>query len=477
MKCPYCLGNFDITHQIDEGGEAGHITWGLLRCRCFEFPIVDGVLLLSLAKGYGGSEDVLAPYVPLQVAAIEYIRSGDVAGLRRWIARHVPLLHRLISPAPVDYLSFSADLNARLWPQVEKDLFAWNSFEVLGRRGALRHRRRFIDTLATTRVGSGIMRARRRFFPQVWSTFYVSRFVSNELASLRKRLRDVRFVGPILSLCCGHGPFELFLQGRHRTLPVVSMDGQLLNLFVVKRFIAPDSSYICHDLQFSLPFKDGVFSEVFSSTCLSEIPSQALFVRESLRVTAEAGWTMFDGVTPDVGGRIVPTRFYRVCQNHFELMEDYGKLMLECAGNRALHFTPMSPAEARWTDDTGALACMDSVTFVFNGGRIDELQFAGQSEFSVNEKALLAVNPRYRVEVKAEKLSGKLRFGERLTAKLKIPVAGRLPGDVEIDRRRLDDSAYLADLYEAGVIVMLPRNFAGEVASLFQQPAGGLISA
>jgi Methyltransferase domain len=477
MKCPYCLGNFDIVHQIEEGEAAGRINWGLLRCRCFEFPIVDGVLLLSLAKGYGGSEEAIVPYVPLQVAAIEYIRAGDVTGLRGWIAKHIPLLHRLISPDSVDYLSFSTDLNRRLGPQVEKDLFAWNRYEVLGRRGALRHRRRFIDTFAATRIGSGVMRARRRLFPQAWSTFYVSRFVSNELASLRTRLRDIRFVGPILSLCCGHGPFELFLQGRHRTVPVVSVDGQLLNLFVVKRFIAPDSSYICHDLQFSLPFKDGAFSEVFSSTCLSEIPSQALFVRESLRVTSNAGWTMFDAVTPDVDGRIVPTRFYRVCQNHFELMEDYGKLMRECAGTRALHFTPMDPAEARWADDAAALAGVPSATFAFNGGRIDDMQLAGQRGFSVDEKALLAVNPRYRVDVKAEKLSGKLRLAERLATKLKMAVASRLPGDIEIDRRRLDDPAYLMGLYEAGVIVLLPRNFAREVVNLFQQAVGRPASA
>ncbi len=476
MKCPYCLGSFSITHQVDEG-EPDRIKWALLRCRCFEFPIVDGVLLLSLAKGYGGSEEVLAPYVPLQVAAIEYLRAGDVAGLRRWIARHIPLLHRLISPEPIDYLSFSADLNARLWPQVEKDLFAWNSYEVLGRRGAFRQRRRFVDRLASSRIGSGVMRARRRLFPQVWSTFFVSRFISNELASLRTRLRDVRFVGPVLSLCCGHGPFELFLGGRHPTVPVVSVDGQLLNLFVVKRFIARDSSYICHDVQFSLPFKDGVFSEVFSSTCLSEIPSQAQFVRESLRVASKSGWTMFDAVTPDVDGRIVPTRFYRVCQNHFESMEDYRKLMLECAGDRALYFTPVNPAEARWTDDAAALTGVPTATFLFNGGRIGDSQLAGEKGFSVNEKALLAINPRYRVGVKAEKFLGRLRFRERMAAKLKMPVSGQLPDDVVIDRRRLDDAAYLDDLYESGVVVLLPKDFAGEVVNLFREPVGKGMSA
>ena len=379
MVCPYCQGRFSVTHSLEES--AGCIKWALLRCRCFEFPVVDGVLLLSLAKGYGGSEEVLAPYVPLQVAAFEYLRADDLAGLRRWIERHVPLLHRLIGPQPVDYLSFSKELNARLWPQVEKDLFAWNDYEVLGRRGALKRERGLVNTLATTWIGYGVMRARRQFSPHVWTTFYLTRFVSNELASLRTRLRNVRIDGPLLSLCCGHGPFELLLSGRTPKVPVVSMDGQVLNLFVVKRFIAPDSNYICHDAQFALPFEDSVFSEVFSSTCLSEIPSQAHFIRESRRVTSESGWTMFDAVTPDEDGRVVPTRFYRVCQNHFASLDDYQKLMVECAGGRTVHFTSVNPPEPRWTDDAAALKSAPSATFIFNAGAASGFQFAGQSGF------------------------------------------------------------------------------------------------
>jgi hypothetical protein len=447
---------------------AGQIRWALLRCRCFEFPIVDGVLLLSLAKqGYGGAEEVLAPYVPLQVAAIEYLRADDLAGLRRWIERHVPLLHRLIGPLRIDYLDFTKELNARLWPQVEKDLFAWNKYEVLGRRGALRHQRGVVNTFAVTRVGYGVMRARRRLFPHVWTTFYVTRFVSNELASLRTRLRNVRIDGPLLSLCCGHGPFELLLSGRSRKVPVVSMDGQVLNLFVVKRFIAPESSYICHDAQFALPFEDGVFSEVFSSTCLSEIPSQAHFVRESRRVTSESGWTMFDAVTPDEDTRVVPTRHYRVCQNHFGSLDDYQKLMVECAAGRSVYFTALNQPEPHWTDDAGALKSALSATFMLKAGGASDFEVAGCSTFSAEERALLAVNPRYQIHVEGSKLLGRLRLRERGWAKLKKPILGGLPTEVSIDRRRLDDSAYLEDLYRSGVIVFLPKNFARAALNLF----------
>jgi ubiquinone/menaquinone biosynthesis C-methylase UbiE len=469
MKCPYCLGHFSVTHEHEQ--DAGHIKWALLRCRCFEFPIVDGVLLLSLVKGYGGSEEALAPYVPLQVAAIEYIRQGDISGLRRWIARHIPLIHRLISPDHVDYLGFSRDLNARLWPEVEKDLFTWNRYEVIGRRGALRRNPGSINRLASTRIGSWLMRVRRRLFPQIWGTFYVNRFISTEFANLRTRLRDVRIAGPVLSLCCGHGPFELLLRGRSPAVPVVSLDGQLLNLFIVKRFVAPDASYICHDVQFPLPFKDGVFSEVFSSSCLSELPSQAQFIRESRRVAASNGWAMLDGVTPDVAGRIVPTRFYRVCQNHFETLEDYRKLMLECADNRALHFTPFEPAEARWTSDAVALAGSDSATFLFHDGPLSNVQSPRPDGFTAEERAMLAVNPRYRATVEETRFAGRLRLGERMATTLKMLKLGALPAEIEVDRRKLDDPAYLKGLYESGLIVLLPRNFAGDAAYLFPEGA------
>ncbi len=68
MRCPYCGGTFAVVEG--ETGSGERIEWGLLRCRCFEFPVVDGVLLLSLAKGYGGPEDELHPYVPLSPARL-----------------------------------------------------------------------------------------------------------------------------------------------------------------------------------------------------------------------------------------------------------------------------------------------------------------------------------------------------------------------------------------------------------------------
>src|ERR1043166_703409 len=98
LQCPYWGGKFEISSESE--GDAERLSYGLLRCRCFEFPVVDGVLLLSLAKGYGGPEEELQPYAPLQVAAITYLQKKDVDGLRAWLRRHLPLAAELLDGGP-----------------------------------------------------------------------------------------------------------------------------------------------------------------------------------------------------------------------------------------------------------------------------------------------------------------------------------------------------------------------------------------
>src|SRR5436190_15080416 len=112
MVCPYCGGPFTVTRPVDADDE--RVRYGLVECRCFAFPVVDGILLLSLSKGYGGAEETLQPYVPLQVAAVRYLERDDVAGLCRWIRRHAPFAGELIDGTDEPYLSFSSRLGRAL---------------------------------------------------------------------------------------------------------------------------------------------------------------------------------------------------------------------------------------------------------------------------------------------------------------------------------------------------------------------------
>jgi hypothetical protein len=462
MICPYCLGHFAIERDIES--DPTRIHWGLVMCRCFTFPIVDGVLLLSLAKQYGGSEEALQPYTAMQVAAIEFLSSGDLPGFRRWVARHVPLLNRLMAPHQVTYLGFMRDLNARLHRQVERDLHNWGRWEVLGRRGAYRRNPGPISALATTRIGQWLLRLRHRVTPGLFQSFYVSRFVSTQLADLRARLRPFPLDGPLLSLCCGHGPFEMLARARKPEAELISLDGQVLNLFVTRRFVNPGGDYICHDVQFPLPFATGAFRGVFSSSCLVEIPAQASFIRESIRVTAQDGWALFDAVTPEPSTRISPTRFYRVCQNPLTSPDDYFQLFSECAQGRPVQFTP-TMGNVRWTCDPAQLATIPSVTFAIATGPIrshDEY-----NEFEPGERARLSVNPRYAVREEHGQLVGRIRASERFEALQHGDLAAMLARHVTIERSRLSDSHYLADLYHAGTLVFLPHDFAHDTVAVF----------
>src|SRR3954451_9803818 len=92
MRCPYCNGDLRLTRNVRS--DATGTTYGIVECRCFRFPIVGGVLLLSLTKGYGGAEEDLQPYVPIQIAAIQALDRGDVDGLLAWMRKDAPLVSR-----------------------------------------------------------------------------------------------------------------------------------------------------------------------------------------------------------------------------------------------------------------------------------------------------------------------------------------------------------------------------------------------
>lgn len=113
------------------------------------------------------------------------------------------------------------------------------------------------------------------------------------------------------------------------------VDGQLLNLLITRHYAdRSGGDYICHDLQYPLPFVDGSFGGVFSSTCLPEIPAQSTFAAEAIRVTSAAGWTLFDSIWNLESGvpRIDVTRHYRFCQNFFSSLDDYVPMFESCAG-------------------------------------------------------------------------------------------------------------------------------------------------
>jgi len=463
LRCPYCGGGFRLARECQ--AQAGRLHYGLLECRCFVFPVVDGVLLLSLAKGYGGAEEELQPYTPLQVAAIEYLQRDDVDGLQGWIRRHLPLAAELIEGRAGDYIGFTARRTSLLDAAVERALSAGSQFGVLGYPGGLRLLRRKLRRLLRPPPSAA---SDRGHLAQL-GDYYVARFFAPRVNALALQLGSLPLGGRILSLCCGQGVFENLLRADGRPAEIVSVDGQFLNLLITRQYTNPDGNYICHDLQFALPFRDGAFDGVFSSTCLPEMPAQRHFAAEAIRVTAATGWTVFDSIWNEQQGgvrRIDRYRHYRFCQNFFARIEDYLPFFEECAAGREVGVDIPGPPQQYLGESTWAFGAARDAAMA---GRADPQisvmlrdreKFAG---FTTPQRpwlnpSQLSVSPVFEASRQGEVL--RLRRRPAYEQLPDVIAAKGFPGyPASLELGPADRSGRLPQLFADATLALLPENF------------------
>jgi hypothetical protein len=465
MNCPYCGGGFRIQRAVSRDND--RLRYGLVECRCFTFPVVDGVLLLSLAKGYGGAEEALQPYVPLQVAAVRYLERDDDAGLRAWIRRHVPFAGELIDGTDEPYLSFSSRLDHALSREVGRFLGDYGKYEVLGYP---RRRRLGFASDAVAMLRWRRTTPRQPDLPTT-ADYYAARYFSPRVNALALQFGALPPGSRILSLCCGQGVFENLLRATRHPADVVSLDAQFLNLLITRRYADHGGSYICHDVQFPLPFRSGTFDGVFSSTCLPEIPGQWTLVSEAVRVTSGRGWTNFDSIwSTEMGAhRIDPQRYYRFCQNFFTTLDEYVPMFQACAGpdRRVGVDVPDAPAAyltapgwAFGDDVNGVMAdrADDEISVLVVGREFPGFVEPDRSWLSAGDD--LAASLAFHVSRQA----GRLELQRRPEFETLHPVfAARrfsgYPQEATIELGRVGDSTYLTGLFTAAQVTLVPPAF------------------
>jgi Methyltransferase domain len=430
-------------------------------------------------KGYGGAEEELQPYAPLQAAAIKYLQRNDVSGLRAWISRHLPLAVGLMDDGFRSYLEFSAVMGEQLASAIERYLSDYGRFEVVGASPRKDWRDVFRKIYLRLRGVTRSTSSREREQAQLTS-YYVSRFFAPRANTLALQLEQLPLEGRLLSLCCGQGVFENLLRSLGGQCTVVSVDAQFLNLLCARRFVHPNGVYLCHDLQFPLPFVDGAFDGVFSSTCLPEIPAQRTFASEAIRATADAGWTFFDSIwnldMPDVR-RIVENRHYRFCQNFFTDLGDYLDFFAECAGpSRSLALdVPDVPARylgaPRWITERGAMleairAKTDDEISVLVTKPDHFRKFRGAHHDWLSAETL-SISPAFDVAPVdgALRLRRKPAF-DKLASNFAPGSFAGYPEALTLERARLGEADYRYNQFGASVFVSLPGRFDRDTQSL-----------
>jgi SAM-dependent methyltransferase len=97
----------------------------------------------------------------------------------------------------------------------------------------------------------------------------------------------------VLELACGVGHSAFLIAATFPHLEVVATDHDFTNLWIAKRFFAPNASLICLDAEAPLPFSAGGFSAVFCLDGFHYVRSKIALGREISRVATSDALFLF----------------------------------------------------------------------------------------------------------------------------------------------------------------------------------------
>ena len=90
--------------------------------------------------------------------------------------------------------------------------------------------------------------------------------------------------GPALDLGCGAGHLSRVLGRRVGEAKVVGLDASFPLVWLAKRFVAPQATFLCADGAARLPFRDGAFEAAFCADAFNYLPDREGAARELRRV-------------------------------------------------------------------------------------------------------------------------------------------------------------------------------------------------
>jgi FkbM family methyltransferase len=260
LRCPLC----DTDLRLDGAAEDA-IAYGVLRCACYRYPIVEGIPILRQLSSYGALADPI----------VERLDAGDRAGA---LEAALALASPVPPPRPAaEALAARAD---RVSPLVGRLARAAGKMVAAPAEGEA-------PTFAE---------AARRLRPGSYADYLVYRHANPSflaatplLATLASSLR----AGRVIDLACGAGHASFLLRRLEPALDVVAVDHDFANLLLARRFHGRDITWICADTELPLPFADGAFAAALCLDGLHYVRSKAALARELARVVEPRGPCLF----------------------------------------------------------------------------------------------------------------------------------------------------------------------------------------
>lgn len=252
--CPYCDAPL-----VPDAAEAPEIVYGLVRCRCAVYPVVEGILVLKPANEalQAAIQDGAYP-TALRLAAYAYVPQNARTRVRKGVdfltANRVPGHGRL------------AQAHAQRWGRA-----------------------------VTAAADTTFREAVRALRPRMYADYLVHRYANPSFLAAIGVLHTLETLdGPtpeVLDLACGTA-HATFLMGRlYPHLALTATDHDFINLLLARWYLTPNATLVCCDHEAPLPFADAAFDAVFCLDAFHYIRSKRALVRELQRLARpEALW-------------------------------------------------------------------------------------------------------------------------------------------------------------------------------------------
>lgn len=446
LSCPYCGLALDLETADANGAD---VLYGVLRCGCCEYPIVEAIPILQQIDG-------------LQ-RVVSLIRASDErsALLRAMDLFRIQWAHR---------------------SRLNRLKYYWSCSRLVSR-----HDTSFCDAAQVVRR------------PKVFADYLAHRYANPSfLASIGPILALARSIGEpeagdpatprqrsarVLDMCCGAGHASFLMRLANPSVSVVSADQDFVNLYLARRYLVPDGVQLCLDAQVPSPFADRYFDAVYCQDAFHYVHAKKVAIDELKRVARpDAPW-MFPHLHNALCENLVPgvpmsPEGYLKC---FDLPD--ARLYSESLLLRQL-----------WSDravDLGAvhdgLDEAPNLTMIRGGSDIRRVHRDFPKVFC-ERAATLRVNPIYRVRRENDGLALDLRWPNPVMARECAEAETVLRQSCRLGAEELSQLAtgiaggqpWLEDLVARFVLVPLPPGYTsrspiGASGSTFggESPAGG----
>ena len=257
LHCPYCGSAINVAVRLPERSRLDSIDYGILQCACNLYPVVAGIPIIQHVDG-------------LQ-SIVTFVRAGDQrrALLQAMNVFRVKWAHR----TKWHQLKYYVDCRKLI---SSSDLYFQDAVNLVRR-------------------------------PKVFSDYLFHRYANPSFLAaigplhLLGTLEDVRGHGTtssnnpirVLDLACGAGHTSFLMRHLFPELSVYSVDHDFVSLYLAKRYLAPNSTYLCLDAEVPSPFPDAYFDALFCLDAFHYFRSKRAIVAELNRVSKQYALWLF----------------------------------------------------------------------------------------------------------------------------------------------------------------------------------------